>query len=333
MSNSSTDIQFDQAFQADQPATRESLDFLYTTLLGRKADASAHAYLQQAAPTISQVERMIMTSPEYRKRGRLILNQTRTPYDALMLHLVPARVILCPIAKVANTSLKDWVLRLVGEGREDPHLSHTYLDSPESKLQGRRWSAALGNQARRSPDWASAAIVRNPAERLVSCYCDKFGRNRFVTPFTAPVYAYFNDGAAPDQATLQKGITFRQFCHYINNTPRSDDDCHWVAQWEYLKNRKWDRLFALEHIGAFEDFVRARLPEELQDIRLGLSNRNKKGETDHHEDVSDMLPDQWQSSPNPPYSAFLADDIRDFIQDYYSLDYQLYEKALAESGN
>ncbi|OOY20821.1 hypothetical protein BMI86_09940 [Thioclava sp. DLFJ5-1] len=48
-------------------------------------------------------------------------------------------------------------------------------------------------------------------------------------------------------------------------------------------------------------------------------------------DLSDALPGEWMGARTPPYDAFLSDDIRGFIGDYYALDARLHAQALSES--
>ncbi|KFE35423.1 sulfotransferase family 2 domain-containing protein [Thioclava atlantica] len=323
----------DPGFLAEVPASPEVIDALFRAYLGRGAKENAQSALKERRASVAQVERELRGSPEYRRKARLLLDQDRTQYDGAMLYLPMARIVFCPIAKVANTSVKDWALRLCGEGRANPGMSHYWLDSGQNKMQGRHWAFALRDRIARDPGWASVALLRDPFDRLVSCYCDKFGRNRAqdsVLHHTRAVYAFFNDGAEPDRETVARGLSFRQFCFYINATAREVQDSHWAAQWSYLQNRHWDRLFALERIEAFEAFVRARLPEDLRTIRLGMTNAVEKSGAASAENLADALPDEWLGARNPPYEAFLAENIRGFIGQYYSLDFRLHAQALDE---
>lgn len=323
----------DPAYLGDAPAAPEVIDALFHAWLGRGAKEAAQSALRARAADVAQVERELRGSEEYRQKARLMQDRDRTQYDSAMLHIAPAKVVFCPIAKVANTSVKDWALRLMGDGRPNPGMSHYWLDSGQNRMQARHWAFAERARVARDPEWASVALLRDPVDRLVSCYCDKFGRNRAqgsVLHHTSAVYAFFNGGNEPEDTEVERGISFRQFCFYINATAREVQDSHWAAQWSYLQNRRWDRLFTLEKIESFEDFIRARLPEKLRNIRLGMTNAAPKSEDAPARDLSEALPGEWLGARNPPYAAFLTDDIRGFIGDYYSLDFQLYARAEAE---
>lgn len=168
----------DPGFLAEVPASPEVIDALFRAYLGRGAKENAQSALKERRASVAQVERELRGSREYRSKARLLRDQDRTQYDGAMLYLPMARIVFCPIAKVANTSVKDWALRLCGEGRANPGMSHYWLDSGQNKMQGRHWAFALRDRIARDPGWASVALLRDPFDRLVSCYCDKFGRNR-----------------------------------------------------------------------------------------------------------------------------------------------------------
>lgn len=324
----------DPELAAQMRATPAAIDTLFQAYLGRPAKARAHAALKERRASVADVERELRGSEEYRRKARLLRDQDRSQYDGAMLYIAPARAVFCPIAKVANTSVKDWALRLVGDGRPEPGMSHYWLDSGQSRMQARHWAFAARARVDHAPDWVSVALLRDPVDRLVSCYCDKFGRNRMqdsVLHHTRSVYAFFAGGDAPDREMVERGLSFRQFCFYINATAREVQDSHWAAQWSYLQNRRWDRLFALEKIESFEAFLRERLPEDLREIRLGLTNAAQKTRGTPTRDLSDALPGDWMAARTPPYEAFLTDDIRGFIGDYYALDARLHAQALAEN--
>ncbi|QPZ91149.1 sulfotransferase family 2 domain-containing protein [Thioclava electrotropha] len=324
----------DPDLAAQMQATPASIDTLFQAYLGRPAKEGAQSALKERRASVADVERELRGSEEYRRKARLLRDHDRSQYDGAMLYIAPARAVFCPIAKVANTSVKDWALRLVGDGRPEPGMSHYWLDSGQSRMQARHWAFAARDRVDHAPDWVSVALLRDPVDRLVSCYCDKFGRNRMqdsVLHHTRPVYAFFARGGDPDREMIERGLSFRQLCFYINATAREVQDSHWAAQWSYLQNRRWDRLFALEKIESFEYFMRDRLPEELRNIRLGLTNAAQKARGRSSHNLSDALPGEWMGARTPPYDAFLSDDIRGFIGDYYALDARLHAQALSES--
>lgn len=317
------------------PATPEGVDVLYQKYLGRTADAEAQDAIKARAMSLKDVEEMIFSSPEFFKRATPTMHPQRGDYDGAIIALWPAKVLFCPIAKVANTAIKDWALRLVGDGQPEPGDSHYWLDSGQNKMQVRHMPLAGFDQLSRDKDWASVAVIRNPIDRLVSSYCDKFGRNRHfpsVLQHTLPVYTFLNGGEKPSAAFIDEGISFRQFCFFLSCAQQETLDPHWTPQWNYLRNHSWDRLFSLDKIEEFEVFILDRLPANLRDERLEVSNAAPIVEQTVESDLSMSLPVEWgrNSVRNPPYDTFLTDDICRFIKDYYALDFQLY--ALAQTS-
>jgi hypothetical protein len=107
-------------------------------------------------------------------------------------------------------------------------------------------------------------------------------------------------------------------------------DSHWAPQFEYLKNSRCDHLFNINNISAFEDFVRSRLPENLQNVRLGMHNSAPKVQSGNHDTngFCDTPPNQLDGVNKPPTNAFITPDIKSFIEDYYALDFKLLETAV-----
>lgn len=280
--------------------------------------------------TLGQLENQVLSSHEYRQKGPLMATTQRSPWDRSILLLEAAKVLFCPIAKVANTSVKDWVLRLSGYNPE-PNKVHTMLDRGEVKLQARYQSGRRFDAIIRDPEWARTAILRDPLDRLISCYWDKFVRTRNVEAVlyhTLPVYQFIYGEEKPTAKQIDRGITFRQFCHYINLMPREQMDPHWAPQSRYLETFRWNHLFSINRIDAFERFVLDRCPPELQDIRLNMHNVAPRNDLQGGEQLADRPPIALQKYSKLPNAALVTPDIEDFIRDYYAIDYQLL--AIAE---
>lgn len=315
-----------------QQADAEMLDYLFRAYLGRPpAPANVAHLLDDRKMSVAQIEEMLRKSPEYRTRGNLLHHGFRGASDGAILMIEAARVFFCPIAKVANTSVKDWALRLSGEALNHPGSVHHHLDSGQSAMQVRHWPKASVDARMRDSGWARVAILRDPEDRLVSCYWDKFVRNRAqrgVLFHTAPVYRFFH-GQDPTEEQVARGLSFRQFCHYINHAPRDAMDPHWAPQYRYLENYRWDHLFTMDRISDFERFVLKRCPPELRDIRLGLNNVAPRHPDPVDEDISGRLPCKLSGMAKPSNAALLSPDIRAFIGDYYALDTVLLAQARA----
>ena len=334
MSNSNDDLAHTNELVQTGPADLEGIEALYQTYLGRNVDEGAREAIRKRGMTLRDVEQMIFDSPEFSQCAMPTMEAQRGEYDGSILAIWPAKVLFCPIAKVANTAVKDWSLRLVGDGQAEPGDSHNWLDFGHNKMQVRHMTLADFDNLSRDKDWVSVALIRDPIDRLISSYCDKFGRHRELASalhHTRPVYKFFNGGEEPSAEFVSQGISFRQFCFYLSRSPRETLDPHWTPQWNYLKNHSWDRLFPLEKIQEFEAFVRDRLPENLRHERLKVSNAATIEKRPFDQDLSMSLPAEWSGGgyKSPPYDAFLTDDLINFIRNYYALDFLLYESVAA----
>lgn len=312
-------------------ARGETVQQLYTLYLGRPASEKDVAFVLSSQMTVATLEGMLRASPEYVRNGKLVAHWSRGPWDGSLLLVAPARIIFCPIAKVANTSVKHWVMRLLGQSFGAAQMVHAELDEGRAPLiQARHHSFAALHMAMNSDQWASVALLRDPAERLISCYWDKFVINRAapeVLRITAPAYAQTYGTASPSPDQVARGISFRAFCRYINSAPREEMDSHWAPQARYLENHHWDHLFSVDRIDDFERFVLDRCPEALRDIRLARDNASPRHPEIVHDDFSDALPSQIGHFGKPSDGAFLAPDIRDFVRHYYAMDLVLLKTA------
>ena len=310
------------------PVNRALIREPYQFYLGRGAHSNTIATMIERKLPLGRLENNLLHSREHWKKGPVLATHRRGKWDGSILVVKPARILFNPIAKVANTSVKDWALRLCGHTVDKP--VHTLLDSGKIRLQARHHSERQFNEIMRDPDWARVAILRDPMDRLISCYWDKFVRNRRVPSVlhhTGPVYRFLLGEEAPTPEQVELGITFRQFCHYINLAPREDMDPHWAPQSRYLETYRWDHLFRIDDIGAFERFVLDRCGEDLQDVRLGMQNVAPRNPEPVDAILADAPPRLLDKYSNLPNAVMLTPDIEDFVRDYFALDYMLLDRC------
>jgi len=166
------------------------------------------------------------------------------------------------IAKVASSSIKATlasVLELEGTGG-NPH--DVAFPRPTS-------SDPTGERI--YPGLYAFAFVRNPWDRLVSCYRDKIGGE--VTDFTGIA----ESGVAHCLArfdVFKAGMSFREFVHAVASIPDEDADEHFRSQADYVTNSSGE--VAIDFVGRYEkldnDFAQVAheigLPPEIKLPRL-----------------------------------------------------------------
>lgn len=322
---------------SDPKLTERHITDVYQRFLGRHPKAETAQKLVQEATPHDAFERSVLMSPEYRQMGRLS-HPLGVPCLFNYGHLVfdTAKIVFCPIAKNANTSIKDWFMRLTGQGVDLAHCVHEVMDTGDNQTMSFMARSRLDlDKIDADPSWTRVAVLRDPTDRLISGYWDKFVRNRthssVVDNHSKPIYCFTYNTAQVTPQMLARGVTFRQFCQYLHATPRAQVDSHWTAQHRYLENGDWPHLFSIDNISAFERFVLDRCPPHMQDIRLGMQNRAPRDDADGASHVAgslvDALPESLDGQPKPPNAAFVTDDIARFIKNYFALDLRLLAHA------
>jgi len=166
------------------------------------------------------------------------------------------------IAKVASSSIKSYLSAALGiaETSDNPH--ETDFPRPlNSEPTGHRLY----------PGFYTFAFVRNPWDRLVSCYRDKIAGE--VQGYTA----FADNGVANCLArfdAFSADMSFIDFAHAVASIPDQQADEHFRSQADYLTNARGS--LAVDFVGRYEtlnaDFARIvkqlGLPEEFELPRL-----------------------------------------------------------------
>jgi len=179
------------------------------------------------------------------------------------------RAVYIDIAKVASSSLKAKLAVMLGldldkEGG-NPHEVE-FPHPPESGHAGERLYPGL----------YTFAFVRNPWDRLVSCYRDKIqgeveGFTRFSRSGVAHCLARFD--------TFSANMSFEEFVHAVALLPDAEADEHFRSRHNYVTN-VWGAI-AVDFVGRYENLEsdfrhvaeRIGLPTETRLPRLQANPR------------------------------------------------------------
>ena len=239
-----------------------------------------------------------------------------------------ARVIYCPIGKVACTFLKKQMVRISDVAHADvlPDDVARLTDNALTGLQLSDYPEAEALAMIADPEMLRFAVLRDPADRLLSAYVEKFviGRTDLGNiVHTRSIVAAVQGNDEPDFA---HGISFRQFVLAISFAPAETLDPHWRPQVHYLSGINWDRLFALEQIDTVVDLLEARsgvrLPRQPQNV-------THSGSGTDHSGASDLLPAEIMAQPRIGKASFFDPDLTTIIQTCYAKDADLHRAALA----
>src|SRR5262245_38843197 len=170
--------------------------------------------------------------------------------------LGPYAAVYIEIPKVACTSFKVLFAQLLGvsleDGGGDPHQI-SYPAPPASPYL----SVSL------YPGFFTFAFVRNPWDRLVSCYRDKIlgevdGFTNFtIRPGVANCLAHYDAFIA--------GMSFEEFVYAVASIPDAEADAHFRSQYTFLSNEAGQ--IGIDFVGKYE---RLLADFRLVQQRIGL---------------------------------------------------------------
>ena len=182
------------------------------------------------------------------KPGEVIL---LSPYDAVYIE-VPK--VACTSLKMAFAALLDIDLA-ASDG--DPHQAAFPFTAPSVDPHGRLF-----------PGLFAFAFVRNPWDRLVSCYRDKIaGEVEAFTHFA--IRPGVADCLAPFEA-FSANMSFEAFVDAVASIPDTNADAHFRSQYTFLTNEAGE--VAVDFVGRFEhlsrDFERVKRHAHLPNLML-----------------------------------------------------------------
>ena len=180
---------------------------------------------------------------EYRKHGNIVLHQYKTIYFF--------------IPKVACSSLKIVCSDLLGIAPPNPAMPHRGAHIRDYPFVKREEIPSRYN------DYFKFCFVRNPWDRLVSCYHNKISKDKDLNDrwFEKGVERFFlRYGDA-----FRGGMSFTKFVEEICRIPDSIANDHFRSQYTFITDPDGDLL--VDFIGRFE-----KLGEDFDYIcqRLGL---------------------------------------------------------------
>ncbi|MEL7356075.1 MAG: sulfotransferase family protein [Cyanobacteria bacterium J06560_6] len=131
-------------------------------------------------------------------------------------------------------------------------------------------------------------FVRNPWDRLVSCYSDKivndenFSNDRYDKGIPRAFHRY---------KVFKANMPFRDFLEAVVDIPDDDADRHWRSQYTFLSDQ--NRNLVPDYIGRFENLEEdfSHVFKELgnSDIRLPHSNKSKRNSIGYRDYFTDDM--------------------------------------------
>jgi Sulfotransferase family len=150
------------------------------------------------------------------------------------------RILYCPIAKNACSSLKrsfvDFGSLPIDSELLNTEDIHKLLDSRNTGYLLKDLPAEVVRDILLDESYFRFAVLRDPLERLLSVYREKFVKHRLDPDqwfHTGPVMAEIQK-CTPQDVNFETGITFEKMMQYILKSRQTDLDEHWRPQYLYL---------------------------------------------------------------------------------------------------
>lgn len=254
-------------------------------------------------------------------------NGLRWPYGPMMVS-ERHRLFYIPVAKCACTSLKSMMVRLAGIAQPEIAVElgvHLVTDRFNTGVQLKDKPMDRARAILASADYFKFSVIRDPFERLVSAYLEKFVYKRHSERnllHTRPVISAVQGSADID---LQRGVSFDEFLAYILQQDPFDLDAHWRPQHLYFKGVPHiSRIYRLDNIGELEDYL---LRHHEVDVSLGHENSTAKSDLALPEAPTLPAGEFDQLAAIDP-DSFLGSRHLEAIRRYYREDFEFYARAI-----
>nr|XP_061796543.1 carbohydrate sulfotransferase 8-like [Nerophis lumbriciformis] len=232
------------------------------------------------------------------------------------------KILYCEVPKVGCSNWKRVLLMLSGHASDIEKITHqgTYRDLPLKTLNTFDQAGIMERMA----NYTKFMFVRDPLERLVSAYRDKFENHNayYHTLFGRVIISKYRPNASKLALEYGDGVTFLEFVQYLLDMPPSvSKDIHWEAANRLCNPCHIDYDF----IGKFENMseesdVLLRSVGAPPNLKLpNLKDRNPSDE-------------KTSLSITQKYMAQLDSLKRQQLYDLYKLDYLMfnYSKPLQD---
>ncbi len=217
------------------------------------------------------------------------------------------------VQKVASSSIKTALLPLFDL---DPTKYETTQRDGSPGLKIHKLFGESGNQIRKKQlvarlddqyrEYFKFAFVRNPWDRLVSCYSQKLNA-------TGPGLKH----PADKDIKLYAGMPFAEFVEAVYAIPDSEADVHFQSQCEVICGPGKDNPIMADFVGRFENLA---ADFDVVAERIGGGQRLR---------LPHKLRSKRQSSS---YTEFYDDRLRDLVHERYREDIEIFGYSFEPSG-
>ena len=176
------------------------------------------------------------------------------------------------------------------------------------------------------PGWFHFAVVRNPYDRLVSAYVDKFCGSDLHKNWVQKVISEVN----AFDAQGEPAITFSQFVDYLANQNIDEVNPHWRRQSFILENVQFHQIINLKDLPTALSQINTKLGLGTRiDLQVRRQSNTYKDELFNEFSFVGNWPNtqivqhHQKTSNYPSKNLFYNDELRQKVQDIYQTDFEL----------
>ncbi len=232
------------------------------------------------------------------------------------------RIIYCPIEKNSCTFFKQILVdnsRYAQPYRDSGLPVHDYLkQEPILRID------TLDKLA--SDEYLKFVVVREPIERIVSAYLNKFVTNR-ASPMAVKATADYEQMFELDKP-LRRLLTFHEFSRLICRQRDRDMDVHWRPQEFFVRGflDKFDWIVPMNAIPEFLCVLEGRMGVTLP--RGRTANQTSYAQLDNDELFDKKTPEELRAMEGLPRKDKLVNErMLERLSQRYRHDIELYQQA------
>lgn len=210
------------------------------------------------------------------------------------------------VPKAASTSIKTWMMHL-----EDKPVTNVHDDCRKHFQISR-----IRLSKKQISEYFKFTFVRNPHERLVSAFVNKF------VYFTQP---RLNNAVElvkkiRGEKNIDKGITFEEFVRHIGVSNVNSADVHWRPQHLFMNEIKPNFIGKVENIVEDFDAVQKKIGSVT---RLPLTNQNTQQKSDRY--YGNTLPYMIKGfGAEPAWEEYYNKELYDRVTKIYQKDFETF---------
>lgn len=176
--------------------------------------------------------------------------------------------------------------------------------------------------------YKTIAIVRDPIERIVSCYLDKFVKpikqQKNFEPYIRRIIEQFYQKQKIEMKPEERSISFSEFVLLVTQTPAFMLNEHWRPQYDFLEGISVDTWICMDKLSDW--MLEFNAPSAHDNHKSNVSIARKYTPNKYEGGLQDQLPSEINLQSVDDYSQFVNRSMEKVLRNYYRQDYDLVSK-------